>query len=279
MTVLIVGATGTVGVPTARELLARGTEVRVVVRDPGKARRLLAGAGPRLEVMSASLDDTEALRTAFRNVEAAFVALGASGEQGLLQLRLIDAAAEAGVPFYLRLSVLGARPDSLGYNQRAHAAIEAHQAARSVPGTQLRPSIFATSLLGIAASVRSTDGWPGGAPEGRQAFVDPADVAAVAAAVLARPPGQSAVLELTGPGLYTYPEVAALLSAELGRTITYHVLDEASFRADAERRRIPAVDIELLIGRDRAIQARELGREGASRPLPHADRPQMLAHG
>lgn len=193
-------------------------------------------------------------------MEAAFVALGASGEQGLLQLRLIDAAADAGVPFYLRLSALGARPDSLGYNQRAHAAIEAHQAARNVPGTQLRPSIFATSLLGIAESVRSIDGWPGGAPDGHQAFIDPADVAAVAAAVLARPPGRPAVLELTGPGLYAYPEVAALLSAELGRTITYHVLHEASFGADAERRRVPAADIELLISRDRAIQARELER-------------------
>lgn len=260
MMVAVAGATGTVGAPVVRALLTQGMQVRVVVRDPGKARCLLGDAGPGLEIVAAPFDDGEAMRRAFEKVEAAFTALGASGEQGRLQLRLIDAAADAKVPFYVRLSVLGTGPDSLGFNQRAHAVIEAHQAARGVPGTQLRPSIFSTSLLGVAQSVRSTGGWPGCAPDGRQAFIDPADVVAVAAVVLGRPRGWPGVLQLTGPGLYSYPEVAALLSAETGRTISYRVLDEASFRADASRRGEPGAHIELLIGRDRAIQAGELER-------------------
>jgi uncharacterized protein YbjT (DUF2867 family) len=186
--------------------------------------------------------------------------MAAVGEQGRLQLWLIDGAARAGRASPLRLSVLSTSHTSLGANQRAHAELEDYAIARGVRGTAIRPSIFDTSLLAEAGAIRQDDSWIGGAPDGQNAFIDPGDVSAVAAAVLARPVGRPAFLELTGPDLYSYTQVAFLVGSELGRQITYKLVDEAALRAALQRRRFEATSIRLRIERDRATRAGENAR-------------------
>lgn len=45
MTVLVVGATGSIGSLAVEEAIRAGHAVRALVRNPGKARRLPRGAG------------------------------------------------------------------------------------------------------------------------------------------------------------------------------------------------------------------------------------------
>ncbi len=72
-TVLITGATGTVGYPIARSLIARGDEVRALVRDAGRARKLLPdGAEP----IPGDVTDRESVDRAVEGCEIVFHAAG-----------------------------------------------------------------------------------------------------------------------------------------------------------------------------------------------------------
>lgn len=65
--VLVVGATGTVGSEVARALQSEGARVRALVRNPAAAKRLAS-----VEVIPGDLRDVTAVRSALRGVQSAF---------------------------------------------------------------------------------------------------------------------------------------------------------------------------------------------------------------
>lgn len=73
MRVLVTGATGLVGYPIVERLLARGDQVRALVRDPTRARELLP---PEVELVAGDLTRPETLPAAVRDVELVFHAAG-----------------------------------------------------------------------------------------------------------------------------------------------------------------------------------------------------------
>jgi uncharacterized protein YbjT (DUF2867 family) len=66
-TVLVVGSTGSIGIPTVREALSQGFNVRALVRDAGRAGRLPSGATPvvgdltRVETLAGAVDGVDAV--------------------------------------------------------------------------------------------------------------------------------------------------------------------------------------------------------------------------
>jgi uncharacterized protein YbjT (DUF2867 family) len=104
--VLVTGATGAQGGAVARQLLAEGQRVRVLVRKPeAAAARALAALGA--ELAAGDYEDADSLRRALRGTEAVF-AVQLSGPRELEQgLRLVDEARRAGVPQYVYSSVCG----------------------------------------------------------------------------------------------------------------------------------------------------------------------------
>ncbi|AXI80552.1 NAD(P)H-binding protein [Peterkaempfera bronchialis] len=259
MKITAIGATGKVGTPLVRGLLERGADVRVFVRDPGKARAVIAaGDMPgRLGIVPGRLDDLAAVRAAFSGVDVGFVALGPTGDQRPLQEGVIEAAGQAGLPHLVRLSVFSTGHHSLGLNQRAHAELDDLVAHTGLPYTSLRPALFATSVLDAAEEIRRTGGWTGAAAHGRNPLIDPRDVAASGVSVLLDPAWWGRHHELTGPALYSWPDVAALLTRELGTPIGFRAVDGAALRAAALARGLPEINAETLVARERAVEAGE----------------------
>ncbi len=72
-TVLITGATGTVGYPIARDLIARGDAVRALVRDAERARALLP---PGAEPVPGDVTDRDSVRRAVAGAELVYHAAG-----------------------------------------------------------------------------------------------------------------------------------------------------------------------------------------------------------
>src|SRR5512132_1334594 len=68
----VAGVTGNTGSVIAEELLRRGKEIRVIVRDAGKGEPWKSRGA---EVAVASLEDAEALARAFEGVEGAYLLL------------------------------------------------------------------------------------------------------------------------------------------------------------------------------------------------------------
>ena len=63
--ILVIGAAGFVGTPVAKQLLADGFAVRVLVRNADKARQLL---GDKVEIVTGSFEDRTTLEKALADV-------------------------------------------------------------------------------------------------------------------------------------------------------------------------------------------------------------------
>jgi uncharacterized protein YbjT (DUF2867 family) len=112
--------------------------------------------------------------------------------------------------------------------------------------TILRPSEFMTNTLWwldeIAA--RGTVSVP--SADGRIGYVDPADIAAVAAAALTVPGHEKMIHRLTGPAALTTAEAAATLSDVLGRPVEHVDVTEEQYRQGATAAGTPAPMVDML---------------------------------
>ncbi|MBC7595818.1 MAG: NmrA family NAD(P)-binding protein [Kineosporiaceae bacterium] len=104
-----------------------------------------------------------------------------------------------------------------------HAKIEKWLRSSGLLWTFLRPSFFMQNLSTThVAEIRDHSQIIIPAGNGRTAFVDVADIAAVAFEVLTDPENHiGRAWTLTGPAANSYSEVAEILSRELSRTIRY----------------------------------------------------------
>ncbi|MGF1663377.1 MAG: NmrA family NAD(P)-binding protein [Kineosporiaceae bacterium] len=152
---------------------------------------------------------------------------------------VVDAAAEAGVDVIVKLSALHADPGSPLTVFAWHGEVEGHLRRSGVPAVVLRPSFFMANLLMVAGAVVHTDTLhapTGGAPV---AMIDGRDVAAVAASVLVDDRYLGRTLELTGPAAVTFHDVAAALTAAVGRPIEYVDLTPEQARPRFEGAALP----------------------------------------
>jgi uncharacterized protein YbjT (DUF2867 family) len=212
-TILVVGATGTVGRHLVPQLVRRGLSVRALVRNP--AADLPAG----VERAVGDLADPASLVPALDGVDAVYLACGNHPAQAEWENALIDAAAAAGVRRIVKLSASDAAIGSPVAFADAHAHIETHLRASGVDYVLLKPTFMMTNLLAAADGVRQAGAifLPGAGA--KIAMIDPRDVADVAAVALTEPVGRELVL--TGPAVVTFDDVAAELSAVTGRRIGF----------------------------------------------------------
>lgn len=213
--VLVVGATGNLGRAVADGLARRGVPVRAGTTDPGRG-----GDAPGARAVHLDLRDPATFRPALDGARGLFlVRPPAIARVGPTLNALVDAAVAAGVQHVVFSSVTGADTNRIV----PHHRVERHLQAAGVAWTILRPGFFAQNLAdAYRADVLRDDRVLLPSGSGRAAFVDTRDVGEVAALVLAEPEQhRGAGYVLTGPEALDFDAVAALLSAETGRTIRY----------------------------------------------------------
>ncbi len=213
--ILVTGATGSIGRVVVGELARRGVGFTALVRDRAK------GAALGAPFVVGDFDDPATLPAALSGASSVLLN-GVLGEAMVRQhTAMIDAARAAGVTRIVRISAAGASATSDRAIPRWHGAIDDHLAASGVAWSALRPTFFMQNLLMNAASVRASSALHGGFGTGRIAMIDCRDIAACAVAALTGPaPGGTAPV-LTGGEAVSFAEVAARLSARLGRPIGY----------------------------------------------------------
>jgi uncharacterized protein YbjT (DUF2867 family) len=219
MNVLVTGATGTVGAHVVRALRDRGVSARALVRDPDRAVDVL---GADVELAVGDFADRGSLDRALRGIDRLFLACGNVPAQVELECAAIDAAQAARVGRVVKLSGPHPAADSPVSFERGHHEIEGHLLAAGLPSVVLRPYAYMTNVLMLhAQAVRATGTLFAPVGDGEIAFVDPRDVAAVAATALVEEGHAGWTYRVTGPEPLSYERVARELSAATGRPIAY----------------------------------------------------------
>ena len=216
--ILVTGATGNVGSQVVRELQARGAPVRAFVRDASRARELF---GERVELAVGDFEDAGSIRAALDGVERVFLSSADGPAKVAHETAVVDAAAAAGVRLIVKCSTLLAEIGSPLPPFDWHGRITAHLRASGVPGVVLESCFYMTNLLMAAESVREGGSIFAPAGEGRIAAIDPRDVGAVAAVVLAEDGYETPTYQLTGPEALAYAQMAAALSSATGSDVVF----------------------------------------------------------
>ncbi|WP_375426380.1 NmrA family NAD(P)-binding protein [uncultured Friedmanniella sp.] len=210
---LVTGATGTVGRSLISSLVSAGVEVGAASRRPAPPVSPLV-TPVRLDFTDPSTWD------AFTGVRTLF--LVRPPELARPQRDLFPALAasvRAGLRHVVFLSVQGVER----LRVVPHARIEAWLRASGLGWTFLRASFFDQNLITVhGAQVRERDELIMPAGQGRTAFVDAHDLAEVAAQAMLDPAtADGQAWTLTGSEALTYGEVAGIMTAVLGRPIRY----------------------------------------------------------
>jgi uncharacterized protein YbjT (DUF2867 family) len=213
VTVLVTGATGTVGGEVVRRLEAGGGAVRAGARDPQRAE-LPAG----VDAVRLDLTDPTSWPAALAGVDRLFLLRPPQIARASLLQPFLDAVVAAGVRHVVVLSVQAAGRNPL----LPHRALERRVEASGLSWTHLRPGYFLQNLLTVhRAEIRDRSEIAVPAGGGRTAVIDVRDLAEVAVAALTAPGHEFRAYELTSPEAPTWAEIAATLSAVLGRPVVY----------------------------------------------------------
>lgn len=247
-TFLLAGATGQVGSIVARNLVGTGHRVRALVRNPDAAAAKL---GSGIEYVRADLDDPRTLPGAFEGVDVAYLATAPAPEMVGQEGNFIDAAVEAGLPRLVELGVLGTDVSVPIF--KYHQEIEAKIASSGIPATVLRPGGFYSSLLFAAEAIRAGV-LPSAAGGGRLAWIDHADAADVASAVLLDDGYTGQVLKMTGPQALTYDDVVAALEQALGKPVAHVRIDEETLREQLTSAGLPDWLADSFLGQHRLMR-------------------------
>ena len=229
MTILVTGATGRVGRQVVQQLVKRGADVRVLVRDTAKAS-FPAG----VEVVQGDLLDIDALRTALSGVNTLFLLNAVAADEFTQALIALNIARESGVERVVYLSVI----HSDHFVNVPHFAVKSG-AERMIErmgfgATILRPAYFMDNEHMIKDVIFNHGVYPMPIGSKGVAMVDARDIAEVAAIELIRreqAPGKLPIetINLVGPDTLTGSDVAAIWSDVLGRPVAYGGDDPTGF--------------------------------------------------
>lgn len=218
MSVLVLGATGTLGPHVVAELQALGQTPRVLVRDGDRARALF---GEQVDVVTGDVTEPGVLESAIDGIDSAFLLSPHGFAMADLQLGVIRALRRTGIRIVKLSGTSSAITPQGPHACRQHWEIERVLAESGAPFVILRPNSFMQVLVGrmLLPAVRS-----GGAvvnPIGTAgiSLIDARDVGAVAARVLAVHDWDGQTLVLTGGRSVTYAEIADLITARTGEPV------------------------------------------------------------
>ena len=229
MTILVTGATGTVGRHVVNQLVQRGADVRALVREPAKA-----GLPTGVAVVQGDMLDVDSLRNAFAQVSTLFLLNAVVADEFTQALIALNVAREAGIRRVVYLSVI----HSDVYVNVPHFAgkfgVERMIERMGFEATILRPAYFMSNELTIKDVVLRHSVYP--MPIGAKglAMVDARDLGEVAALALIRREQAAGPLPIdrinvVGPETLTGEDVAAIWSEVLSRPVAYGGGDTAGF--------------------------------------------------
>jgi uncharacterized protein YbjT (DUF2867 family) len=227
MTILVAGATGSIGSAVVTALLARGARVRALVRTPSRASQLPLAVEPA----AADLRDATAVAAALTGVDAALYVSPHDPDEERMADVFVDACDREGVRLVFAGVVLTARSRlaRLSTEVLVSTFLPHYRGklriARRVAAAKHRPVLLGVPNFFQNDEVVRADILDGryGLPTHRSGVnrIDLRDVGEIAARALTDPAFPAGAHGLAGPGSVSGAQSARVWSEALGRPVRY----------------------------------------------------------
>ena len=221
--ILLAGGTGHLGKVLVARLAAGGVPVRILSRDPARARKSL---GEGFEVVSGDIRVPASLTTALTGVDSVISAVTGFGPGGDGPRRvdlegngnLIEAAEAAGVAHFVLVSIHGAGSGHPMELYRAKFMAEQRLRESRLEWTIIRPTVFKELWAGIVGDplLKSGTAMVFGRGENPINFVSVHDVARCVEKAVIDPELRGRVLEVDGPENLTLNQLVEIVAASNG---------------------------------------------------------------
>lgn len=252
-TILITGASGTIGSNVIGEIV-KNKDVRVRFATRG-GKGTPAGTEP----VDFDWDDAGKIANAVKGADAVFLLTPFVDNAVAMGKRLVDAAKAAGVKKIVKLSAAGvdAAPFQIA---KWHREVELMVENSGMKWVLLRPNFFMSNFIGYyppdgEGSIYLPTG------NGKAAWIDPRDIAEVAANTLVKPDWDNRALYLTGGEALSVGDVAKLIASATGRNVRHVDVPESAARSAMEGMKMPEwmiqgmLDLHTILKNDWAAAA------------------------
>jgi uncharacterized protein YbjT (DUF2867 family) len=221
-TILITGATGTVGSEVVKQLSAKGENIIVKAAARSATDNTFENLN-RVQVVQLDYDKPDSLAVALKGVDKLFLLTPFQSNMVDLTSNLVSEAKKAKVKYIAKQSVMGADAEPGITPGRLHRQAEKIIEESGIPFTFLRPNFFMQNFVNYYSNlIRSQGAFYIPAGDAKVSFVDVRDIAAVAVKSLINDNQQKGrTYNITGGEALSYGQAAEILSKAVGKKINY----------------------------------------------------------
>jgi len=221
-TILITGATGTVGSEVVKQLSAKGENIIVKAAARSATDNTFENLN-RVQVVQLDYDKPDSLAIALKGVDKLFLLTPFQSNMVDLTSNLVSEAKKAKVKYIAKQSVMGADAEPGITPGRLHRQAEKIIEESGIPFTFLRPNFFMQNFVNYYSNlIRSQGAFYIPAGDAKVSFVDVRDIAAVAVKSLVNDNQQKGrTYNITGGEAPSYGQAAEILSKAVGKKINY----------------------------------------------------------
>jgi len=240
-TILVSGAAGQMG-RRVTDLLLEAKAGRVIAgaRDAAKVADLVQRGA---EVRHVDFDDAVSLAQAFAGVDRLLIistdAIAEPGRRLQQHRNAVAAAAKAGVKHVVYTSMPNADKNNFIFFAPDHRGTEEALAASSLSYTVLRNNWYTDYLPTSLKPAVAMGKLFAAAGEGGAAFITREDCAKAAVAALMSSNMDRRVMELTGPAVVTFRELARLAAEVTGKPVEYIPVDGDAIKQTLMQNGVP----------------------------------------
>lgn len=243
-TILVTGATGTVGSEVVKQLASLSSSslnhviVRAGVHSPNKSDKLKQYK--TIEIAHMYYYKPETIANALQNIDKLFWLTPIAPDMAQISSDLIKEAKKNNVKHLVKLSAMGSDIEPATTIMRLHRQEEKIIQESGIPYTFLRPVGFMQNFVNFfGQTIRNQNAFYLPAGEGRVSFIDARDIASVAVNTLVAANNDDddsqhigKTYSITGDELLTYKQAAEILSEGVGKKINYvDISDEDARKA------------------------------------------------
>jgi uncharacterized protein YbjT (DUF2867 family) len=238
-TILVTGATGTVGSEVVKQLVKSSSPdnnkditIRAAIHSQNKADNFKDYES--VQIVNIDYNKPETIADALNHVDKLFLLTLPSPNMAVYSNLIKEIGKYGGINYIVKLSSMAAKESGLATTiGRIHRDEEKIIEEFGIPFTFLRPPAFMQNFITqFGYTIRTQDAFYVPAGDSKMSFVDARDVAAVSVQALISDSQQhiGKAYAITAQEAISYGQAAEIFSKEIGRRISYRDIPEEEAR-------------------------------------------------